>query len=476
MKKVLLPMVAVCAFAAPAFAEDELAYGTTPETAKPFPAYTKNPVTGMYNFGGWMVTSVADVPEEVYFTIKYEGETPAMWGDAPGSNDHMVWVYLCNEGQEALQMMEGTNSYILFPGQEYLVKITPKETGTYGANGPLALPATMEGQRKYFPQDITANQGGTFYQSAGTTKYYLYSAPYANRLNVSAKALNNSGQVIGANTDITNVEVTHIECPGGTNVSTGIPGVLLIGPYIKAGRNIVSVTVAETAPEGFGIGFSLDALNIQNCGNKLSYASDQFKLDTPLEYPDAYYTVDYKFEVPEDGTYTFINHGAAGTILNVGFMEYLPTDPDDPYAGKPFKCLTEGMKTATVGNDDAVVVFENLKKGQTMYVQSDAFGVIGSGDKPYLKITKGTSAINEIAADGNTLKVNAADGILSVESVLLASGAEVAVYDMTARKVASSVAAAGADRLDMNLNVAQGVYVVVVYGKGNSESAKIVIK
>ena len=63
-----------------------------------------------------------------------------------------------------------------------------------------------------------------------------------------------------------------------------------------------------------------------------------------------------------------------------------------------------------------------------------------------------------------------------MESVLLASGAEVAVYDMMARKVASATAANGASNLEMNLDVTPGVYIVVVYGKGNSESAKIAVK
>lgn len=88
----------------------------------------------------------------------------------------------------------------------------------------------------------------------------------------------------------------------------------------------------------------------------------------------------------------------------------------------------------------------------------------------------GSTGISDIKADNSTLKVNAANGRLNVESVLLASGAEVAVYDIMARKVASAVAAEGAESLEMSLDVTSGVYVVVVYGKGSSESAKITVK
>ena len=97
---------------------------------------------------------------------------------------------------------------------------------------------------------------------------------------------------------------------------------------------------------------------------------------------------------------------------------------------------------------------------------------------PYLLVEKGgtTTGIADITADGSTLKATAAAGKLNVESVLLAQGAEVAVYDMMARKVASATSAEGADSIEMNLDVNAGVYIVVVYGKGNSESVKIAVK
>lgn len=152
------------------------------------------------------------------------------------------------------------------------------------------------------------------------------------------------------------------------------------------------------------------------------------------------------------------------------------TDPDNQYA---YECDWSDIQSATVGNDDATIVVSGLTAGEKVLVQSDAFGVIGEGsdNRPYLMVVKGGSTgISDIKADNSTLKVNAANGRLNVESVLLASGAEVAVYDIMARKVASAVAAEGAESLEMSLDVTSGVYVVVVYGKGSSESAKITVK
>ena len=110
------------------------------------------------------------------------------------------------------------------------------------------------------------------------------------------------------------------------------------------------------------------------------------------------------------------------------------TDPDNQYA---YECDWSDIQSATVGNDDATIVVSGLTAGEKVLVQSDAFGVIGEGsdNRPYLMVVKGGSTgISDIKADNSTLKVNAANGRLNVESVLLASGAEVAVYDIMARK------------------------------------------
>ena len=473
MKKFLLPLFAACVFAAPAIADDAV-YGTSPETAKPFPV------------NGWFLPSLDDAPAEVWFTIKNEKAAPINWGSAPVAPDeHQIFVYLCDGGQEAFQMVAGSDSYALLPGQEYLVKITPKAPGYFCMGSgvtDMEFPADrFEGKVPFYPIDRTSRDwdspnymGVNNSQDPGTTVYYLYDFDYPSQLTLKTPASPADGIPAGPAFDITNVKAIHVECPGGTNIGNG-----LMAPYVKAGRNVIEITVSEdVTTEQYGFSIGLDGFNIFNCGNRLLY-SQSMKLDTEETYPDAYYTVERYFEVPEDGTYTFTNHGAVGSILNIGRVNRLPVDPDDPYAGRPFECVWDDIVSATVGNTDACIVVEGLKKDELVLVQSDAFGVIGEGmeNQPYLMVTKGdNSAVGSVAADGNSLKVTAANGVLSVESVLLASGAEVAVYDMNANKVASAKAAVGAANLNVALDVAPGVYVVVVYGKGNSESAKIVVK
>lgn len=450
MKKILLPVIALCAFTAPAFADE--VYGTTPETAQPFPA------------GGWFVETLDGAPAEAWFTITNQQASPVLWGDAPTvapdiTEKQQIFVYLCNGGQQAFQMFEGDDGYVLLPAQEYLVKITPKAPGFFASMPGTPLPPSMEG-RKYYPKDITAAQNLTQTQAPGSTVWYLYNAPYSSQLTAT--------DAFTPVMDITTIEAIHIQCPGGTNTGNG-----MVGPYIKAGRNVIGVTISDAATDNISFNFGLNAMVTLNCSNNL-LRGQSLALDAKNTYPDAYYTVDRFFKVPKDGSYTFTNHGAKGTILNVGKVKL--TDPDNnPYA---FECDWSDIKSATVGNEDAVITVSDLKEGEIVLVQSDAFGVIGEGtdNLPYLMVSEGSSALSSVEADGNTLALSVANGTLSVESVLLASGAEVAVYDMLARKVAGAVAPEGASNLDINLDVTPGVYVVVVYGKGNSESAKIVVK
>lgn len=323
-------------------------------------------------------------------------------------------------------------------------------------NPALGLPDKFKGQ-KFYP--LVIENLGTAQTITEGTVWYQIDVPYPTQISIKDPMIPMGTLTTG----IDKIEAIHIECPGGTNI-----GNLIVGPYVKAGKNVVGLT-ASTPDVKFM--FSYNSTGTLNCSNNL-LRGKSLTLDEKNTYPDAYYTVDRYFTVPEDGTYTFTNHGAKGTLLNVGMVNI--TDAEK----YKYECVWDGMKTATVGNSDAVVTVENLKAGETVLVQSDSFGVIGEGmsNLPYLKVTKGQSGVSEIAANENALKVNVSNGKLQVESVLLASGAEVAVYDMLANKVASVNTAEGAASLEMALDVNPGVYVVVVYGKGNSESVKIAVK
>ncbi len=449
MKKFLLPMFALSAMALPAMADE---YGATPETAVPL-----SPM-------GWYVPSLADAPAEAWFTYTNNGSVPVLWGvvpDAPDPTDRQLFVYLCDGGSEAFQFVEGTDSYVLLPGQEYLIKITPKAEGFFCDMPGTPLPPNMEGTVKYYPIDMTGKSNNSVTATPGTT-WYLYNFNYPAPL-----VINDGFTLSPVVNGISKIEAIHVECPGGTNVGDAI-----LPPYVKAGKNVIGVTVDEGA-DFDTMYITVDAFSALSCNNNL-LRGKSLVINEKNTYPDAYYTVDRFFKVPEDGTYTFINHGAKGTILNVG--KVILTDPENQYKSE---CDWTDIKSATVGENDAAVVVEGLKKDEIVIVQSDAFGIIGEGPEnaPYLLVQAGIpTSVAGVATDVASISASVAGGILNVKSVLLAGGAEVAVYDMAARKVASASATAGASEISMGLNVAPGTYAVVVYGKGNSETVKVVVK
>lgn len=453
MKKFLLPLFAMSALALPALAQ-EADYGATPETAVPL-----SPM-------GWFVPDLADAPAEAWFTYSHNSKTPVLWGvvpDAPVLSDRQLYVYLCDGGSEAFQYVEGSDSYVLLPGQEYLIKITPKAPGFFCDMPGTPFPPSKEGTAKYYPIDMRNSVGAAVKVTPGTTTWYLYDFNYPSSLQIKDIA-----DPMGAlMTGISDIQAIHIECPGGTN-----SGDLFNPPYVKAGKNVIGLTFDEdTKVESVLI--TLDAFTALSCSNNL-LRGKSLAINEKNTYPDAYYTVDRFFKVPEDGTYTFTNHGAKGTILNIGKV-ILP-DPANQNKGE---CDWSDIKSATVGENDAVVVVEGLKKDEIVIVQSDAFGIIGQGlaNSPYLLVEAGnTSSVDGIAAEAESIVASVNGGILKVKSVLLAAGAEVAVYDMAARKVASSVAPAGSSEFNMPINVVPGTYAVVVYGKGNSETVKVVVK
>lgn len=441
MKKILLPIVAVCACVAPAFADE--VYGTTPETAKPFPA------------GGWHVEDLSAVPSEVYFTYTSTSATPVNWGSVPTASEKQIYVYFGNGGPEAYQWIEGTDSYSLFPNQEYLIKITPKATGFFCDMPAMAFPASFEGN-KFYPKTVSTGAGLTI--KPGSTLWVELDMPYASSLFLNDMLGNGN---LG---DITSIEVNHIEAPGGTNTGNG-----LFIPVAKKGKNVIGFTVKEGAAKDvyFILGLSPSTYTCEK--NLLRGVG--MTLGEQETYMNAYYTVDRFFTVPADGTYVFTNHGAPGTKLTVGAIKL--TDPTNEYA---YECDWDNAKSEVVASSDAKVTMNNLKKGDKVFVRSDAYTTL-NGDVPYLMVETGKqTGIADIAAEGGKMNVSVNGGVLTVESALLASGAEVAVYDMLGRKVASTTAAAGAANVELNLDAAAGVYVVAVNGKGGSESAKIAVK
>lgn len=445
MKKFLLTLVG-CALASSAAFAAEAVYGTTPETAKPFPA------------AGWYLESLDNAPAEAWFTLKLTNTTPAQWGDCPVASERQMWVYLGAGGNEAFQMMEG-DSYVLFPGREYLLKISPKASGFFGMMPAMPLKPTWEGQYNYYPKDITAAQNLTQTQAPGTTAWYLFNSPYPSQI---------TGKFpMTPVPEIEKIEVIHIENPGGTNVGTG-----LFGPYIKKGLNVIGVTISKEATADISFIFGLEMMTIFNEHSNL-LRGQAMAMDVKNTYPDAYYTVDRYFKVPEDGSYKFTNHGAKGTDLVIGKVNL--TDPANAYK---YVCDWSDKKSAKVGDEDASIVVDNLKKDEILIVRSDAYDVLGGGadNMPYLMVQKYEgSSVDEIAGTASRLSVKANRGSILIESALLADGAEVAVYDMLGRKVAGT-SAAGDASIRLNADLGCGVYVVSVAGKNGSESVKVSIR
>lgn len=462
MKKALLLAALSLCLSGSAIADN--VFGLTPEDAKPLPMMLS-------------LMSEADAADEMWFTwtcpATQNGRPMMFPGMDPDPSRHIFFMYTCADGtMDAPQMTAGSNSYIVTPGTQYLVKML--RPTTYGPmmmmNGP-ELPATMEG-REYFPKKMSETR--VELQAAGTTVWYDTDIALTTMVGAG---IYGDGEFGWTNhPDITSIVVKHQECPGG--VSQGTPD---FPAYNKAGRNIIGITVAETltrpsttyGEDKIQFMLSLKAMQTLNCTNKLHHTTVLGKddLGKELSYPDAYWTVDKVFEAPEDGTYTFTNHGAPGTELNIGSVvvtpdEYIPTGA--------WSCDFSDGETAVCGTDDASIV-KTLAKGQRVVVQSNAFDKLGA--PTYLKIEKGgQSSTDAVEVAGNGLKVSVNGGAMTVSSVLLAAGAEVAVYDMNARKVAGVKVAAGAETQVVDVNLPAGVYMVVVYGKSQSETAKVIVK
>lgn len=448
MKKFLL--LSTLAVAMTANAAD---YGTSPETAVDLPA------------SGWELTSMDNAPAEAWFKVKITTPTggpamfPTMAVAAPGVRES--WIYQCADGTfEAPEMSSGAGNYILESGKEYFMKIVPTKAGVYGT-GILPLPESQKG-REYYPIEIPANEMNLYQKQApGTTVWYK--CDFATTSNVSAAYM---GMPI---MDIEKIVVKHQACPGGIN-----EGSALMPAYNKAGTNVVGITVASTATADVQFLLSAGGPTTTNCAMNLSRAP-KLVLDEQNTYPNAYWTVDRVFEAPEDGEYTFINHAAKGSELNIG--KAVKGDTDTSSWGFKLSCDFSEGETAIVGDKDAMIV-KTLAKGDLVAVQSDVFTKLEEG-APYLKVVKGnaTGGINNVGNDNNAVEIVALGGkSFSINNVLLAGGAKVVAYDMNARKVAETAVAAGTESQVITLDVPSGIYLIVVYGANRSASAKVVVE
>ena len=443
MKKFLL--LSTLAVAMTANAAD---YGTSPETAVDFPGF-------------WSPDqSLVDNKTEVWFKFKVTTQNgrPALYPSMPPSGEYQV--FQCADGtMEAPK--NSTGVYVVESGEEYLFKLVPGSTAPVMLSG-LEFRDDSEKGAEYYPIEIPANEMNLYKKQApGTTVWYKCNFAYPS--NITASFFNMPVM------DVEKIVVKHQECPGGINEGSAI-----LPAYNKAGTNIVGITVSAAATAEAEFILAPNAMGTFNCGANLS-RGPKLGLNEETTYPNAYWTVDKVFEAPEDGEYTFINHAAKGSELNIG--KIVRGDADTSPFGNKLSCDFSEGETAIVGDKDAMIV-KTLAKGDLVAVQSDVFTKLEEG-APYLKVVKGnaTGGINNVGNDNNTVEIVALGGkSFSINNVLLAGGAKVVAYDMNARKVAETAVAAGTESQVITLDVPSGIYLIVVYGANRSASAKVVVE
>lgn len=377
-----------------------------------------------------------------------------------GAQDDDLQVFEDCHGVEATKI--AANSYYLEAGVEYKVRLQNHNTpGLMWMLSGLDVSGAPEGMYCFKPKVISTedNPLGPFQtQAANRTVWYSVDVAWPAPLIVYGHANATDPMFSHTEGSIAKVVTKLGDCKGVTNESNEL---LPNQAYAKAGTNLVAVTTGSVEIANFG--FSL--ITTASCGNHPAY-STLLTPDVENVYPNAAWTLTRRYVVEEAGNYTITNHGAEGTILRVGKLVENACDFDS----NPLE--------AVVGEDNEAAVTGAFEVGDIIVVESDAFDVLAEGN-PYLKIEKGgATGITRTQSASRRISVseNPNNGSFTVKSYLMSSGATIAVYDMAARKVYSTVAPVGADEQRLNLNVPAGQYLVVVYGKNRSESAHVIVR
>ena len=439
MKKQLLLSLVLSLFGGGIFSQRALAQDDC-EHASPMMVVMLN---GDHGAGKWYSVNIA---MESVFPMS----TPA------GLEDDAITIYKDCDGNEAIKL--SPNFYYL-PAGAYKVFVKSELNG--GMLMLMGTPTTNApaGMYCFKPIELTTETWSQF-QTPAKNSTTWYSIPVAYPAPVVVTARTEAMPFMHNDGIVTKVVTKLLDCEGGTNESNELtPN----RAYAKGGQNLVAVTISDA--DFSNIGFSLDAMSAAGCNNHVDHAT-LMTLDTEMTYPDAFYTVDYRFVVPEDGNYRFINHGAEGTILRVGKIVENVCDFDTT------------PLSAVVDEGNVAEVAAAFKAGDLVVVESDAYDKLNDG-QPYLKVVKGGESVGIIRTQKASREITVTEnlnGSFSVSSYLLKEGVEVAVYDMGARKVYSQKAKAHAEDVQLNLNVRPGQYLVVVYGSNRSATARITVR
>ena len=439
MKKLLLS----CAALVLAANISELkAQGATCEEATALPMYVDGSTIPN---GAWYNYSVTEAS-------MFPSSTP------DGLEDGNILIYEGCGGRSAIKM--STNTYYLEPGKEYKVFLKLRSSdfffpsATSMANAPAGMycvkPIVIDGNGLGLAQSI----------SKASTLWYQIEPAINAPLQVKSSEI---GNPLCAN--VTKVVTKHLACDGGTNESNEL---LPQQTYVKAGINLVGVTTNAAC----SIVFALDGMSAAGCGNNPAYAP-VIELDTESTIANAYYVVNRRFVVPEDGNYTFTLKAAEGSVLSIASVVLNENN-------KKVCDFDTTPLSAEVGENNEVSVVGTFKKDDIVILYADESGALADGT-PSLKVVKGgtPTGINNVKSSSRELKLseNPTDGLFTITSALLKNGAEIGIYDMSARRVWAAKAKAGSDSFDVEAsNLVPGTYLVVVYGPDRSASAKLIVK
>lgn len=431
MKKFLLGFAALVLAAT---TSEVRAQGATCEEATPFPMYIDG----------------STIPNGAWYSITVT-EGSMFPSSAPvGLADGNIVVYEGCNGREAVKL--STNTYYLEPGIDYKVFIKLRSSDFFFPNS-LSLQNAPAGM--YCVKPIVLEGLGQTQEIKGArTVWYQIDVAYNAPLQVKSSDI---GMPLASN--VTKVVTKHLECRGGTNESNEL---LPQQTYVKAGTNLVQVTTNAAG----NINFTLDAMNATGCGNRPQYAP-ALELNAETMIPNAYYTVSRKFTIPETGRYAFTLNAAEGTEFSLASLVDKACDFDT----KPL--------SATVGSDNKAVIVAEYNKDDVVVLHADMPGAMNG--TPSMKVEKSNDPTGIFASTTSTREVllseNPTDGIFTLTSALLNNGAEIGIYDMSAKRVWGTTVKGGAESYTVDAaNLPAGTYLIVVYGVDRSATAKLVVK
>jgi len=459
MKKFYVSLAASLMLLVPTVAK---AQGTSCDNAQPFPGMLMG---SMVNGTTWYTVTV--------------NELSIFPGAVVPTDQAELAIFEGCDGKEAISY--GVNCYFLYPGIEYKMRITPKENvaGMLIMNG-MPVSGAPEGMYCVKPIDLTGTGGIAVTQKLGRTLWYKKDFAYNGKLNITKDGINFPSSYL------TKVEVRNGDGSGVPNIaeSTSLGTVTMPpAPFVKAGVNLIAITFDEdptkTETEG---SFVLAQRPNTDCANRPEHISNALALDAKTSVENGYYVNDYTFTPAETGKYTFTCYSAEGTVFNVGTIYNTgeKRNPGTEYEADIYACKYELGDPVLVGSDNTANIVLDLTAGTKYVVHYDAdYALKGEGNTPYVKVVKGTTGINNVTQNKTDVLVseNPTDGNFTVSSYLLSHGAEIALYDMAAKKVFSLKVKGGSSEQDVQLyGVKAGTYLLVVYGANRSACTKLIVK